>query len=143
MCAMGWLRLVGCLKSCLFCRISSLLQGSFANETYNFKEPTTRSYPIYEASIGLGLDARVLYDCGRIWLFGRVMVLFCGVIRLDAHRIAHVHPVLLHRTTVPSHGKTAKFFHKTAVFTAKQPYSPQNSPITPQKSPIVLHNRLM
>ena len=29
----------------LFCRISSLLQGSFAEETYNFKEPTNRSHP--------------------------------------------------------------------------------------------------
>jgi len=25
-----------------FCRISSVLQGSFAKETYNFKEPTNR-----------------------------------------------------------------------------------------------------
>jgi len=30
----------------LFCRIQSLLQGSFANETYNLKEPTNRSHPI-------------------------------------------------------------------------------------------------
>ena len=30
----------------LFCKISSLLQGSFANETYNFKEPTNRSHLI-------------------------------------------------------------------------------------------------
>jgi len=30
----------------LFCRISSLLKGSFAKETYNFKEPTNRSHPI-------------------------------------------------------------------------------------------------
>ena len=30
----------------LFCSISSLLQGSFARETYDFKEPTTRSHPI-------------------------------------------------------------------------------------------------
>jgi len=30
----------------LFCRISSLLQGTFAKETYNFKEPTSRSHPI-------------------------------------------------------------------------------------------------
>ena len=30
----------------LFGRISSLLQGSFAKETYNFKEPTSHSYPI-------------------------------------------------------------------------------------------------
>ena len=30
----------------LFCRISSLLWGSFAKETYHFKEPTNRSHPI-------------------------------------------------------------------------------------------------
>jgi len=30
----------------LFCRISSLLKGSFAKETYNFKESTKRSHPI-------------------------------------------------------------------------------------------------
>jgi len=29
----------------LFCRISSLLQGSFAKETYNLKERTNRSHP--------------------------------------------------------------------------------------------------
>ena len=43
----------------LFCRISSLLQGSFAKKTYNFKEPTTCSHPIVIlnsslASAGLG-----------------------------------------------------------------------------------------
>ena len=31
---------------CLFCRISSLLWGSFAKETYDFKEPRNRSHPI-------------------------------------------------------------------------------------------------
>jgi len=30
----------------LFCRIKSLLYGSFAKETYDFKEPTNRSHPI-------------------------------------------------------------------------------------------------
>ena len=30
----------------LFCRISSLLEGSFAKETYNFKAHTNRSQPI-------------------------------------------------------------------------------------------------
>jgi len=30
----------------LFCRSASLLQGSLAKETYNFKEPTNRSHPI-------------------------------------------------------------------------------------------------
>ena len=32
----------------LFCRILSLLEGTFAKETYNFKEPTNRSQPIWE-----------------------------------------------------------------------------------------------
>ena len=31
----------------LFCRISSLSQGSFVKGTYDFKEPTSRSHPIY------------------------------------------------------------------------------------------------
>jgi len=31
----------------LFCRISSLLQGFFAKETYNLKEPSNRSHPIW------------------------------------------------------------------------------------------------
>jgi len=44
---MGWLRLVGSLKLIvLFCRIYSLLYGSFAEETCNFKEPTNRSHPV-------------------------------------------------------------------------------------------------
>jgi len=30
----------------LFCRISSLLLGSFAKETYHFKEPNNRSHPM-------------------------------------------------------------------------------------------------
>jgi len=30
----------------LFCKILSLLQGSFAKEIYHFKEPTNRSHPI-------------------------------------------------------------------------------------------------
>ena len=30
----------------LFCRISSLLQGSFAKKTLTFKEPTNRRQPI-------------------------------------------------------------------------------------------------
>ena len=30
----------------LFCRIQTLLQGSIAKETYNFKEPINRSHPI-------------------------------------------------------------------------------------------------
>ena len=31
---------------CLFCRVQSFLQGSFAKETYNFEEPPNHSHPI-------------------------------------------------------------------------------------------------
>ena len=47
---MGWvsrlLKIIG-----LFCRISSVLYGSFAKETYHFKEPTSRSHPISKIKI--------------------------------------------------------------------------------------------
>ena len=35
----------------LFCRILSLLQGSFAKETYDFIDPTNRSHPIHESGV--------------------------------------------------------------------------------------------
>ena len=41
------LRIIG-----LFCRIQSFSQGSCAQETYNLKEPTSRSYPIYPYTMG-------------------------------------------------------------------------------------------
>ena len=34
------------LNICLFCRILSLLLGSFAKETYNLIDPTNQSHPI-------------------------------------------------------------------------------------------------
>jgi len=35
---------------CLFCRISSLLQGSFAKETYNLKEPTSLAFSMWDVT---------------------------------------------------------------------------------------------
>ena len=43
----------------LFYRISSVLQGSFAKETYNFKEPTNRSHPV--PSTGVHPNKRVTW----------------------------------------------------------------------------------
>jgi len=42
----GWLRLVGSFKLQVSFAKSSVLWGSFAKETYNLKEPTSRSHPI-------------------------------------------------------------------------------------------------
>ena len=43
---MGWLRLVGSLKVCLFCKRALQKRLYSAKETYDFKEPTYRSHPI-------------------------------------------------------------------------------------------------
>ena len=53
---MGWLRLVRLLKIIgFFCRIQSFLQGSFAKETYHFKERTHRSHPMLSRHPCMGL----------------------------------------------------------------------------------------
>ena len=47
---------------CLFCRIPSLLQGSFAKETYNFKEPPSRSHPIWISRVSHVNESRYTYE---------------------------------------------------------------------------------
>ena len=44
----------------LFCRISSLLQDSFAKETYSFQEPTNRSHRVLDIHIH-ALNKQVMY----------------------------------------------------------------------------------
>ena len=48
----------------LFCRIQSLLQGSFAKETYHFKEPTSCSHPIVRTCSRAITHTHILRDCG-------------------------------------------------------------------------------
>jgi len=59
----------------LFRRIYSLLQGSFAKETYNFKEPTNRSHPISLSFIGL--LSRFLV---KVFSFG---LFYTGIVSFD------------------------------------------------------------
>ena len=49
----------------LFCRIQSLLKGSFTQETYNFKEPTNRSHPISRHDIESedSTHMKIRYEC--------------------------------------------------------------------------------
>ena len=49
----------------LFCRISSLLQSSFAKETYNFQEPKNCSHPIIHrnTAIFVGIPACCAESC--------------------------------------------------------------------------------
>jgi len=53
----------------LFCRVWSLLQGSFAKETQNFKEPTHLSFPISRIRHPMGLRHPVVYvyECSVLY----------------------------------------------------------------------------
>ena len=51
----------------LFCRISSPLQGSFAKETCNFKEPTSRSHPISKIRPVYLTKVTYIRDQQRLW----------------------------------------------------------------------------
>jgi len=49
----------------LFCRISSLFKGSFAKETYNFKEPTQNDFgAVYANGNGVATISRLLKIIG-------------------------------------------------------------------------------
>jgi len=69
---MGWLRLVGSLKlQVTFAEYRLFFKGSFAKETYNFKEPTNRSHPIcyldwIEYRVCMGVATQSLHGCGNI-----------------------------------------------------------------------------
>jgi len=52
----------------LFCRILSLLKGSFAKETYNFKEPTKCSHPIGDVCQHTSYDIHPKKKHICIWL---------------------------------------------------------------------------
>jgi len=52
----------------LFCRIASLLYGSFAKETCNFKEPTNYSHPILGRRDACAYDVRICdMWCVHMW----------------------------------------------------------------------------
>jgi len=50
----------------LFCRIQSLLSGSFAKETYNFKEPTNRNHPICGHTASHAVNLQCVAVCGSV-----------------------------------------------------------------------------
>jgi len=48
---------------CLFCRILSLSQGSFAKETYNLIDPTNQSHPIPALGRFIHIAAAKIFTC--------------------------------------------------------------------------------
>jgi len=84
----------------LFCRISSLLQGSFAKETYNFKEHTSRSHPIPPMYILLYISPCEMAAVISLFVCAYVLcVCVCGlaetkcvcVCNLDINYITHTY----------------------------------------------------
>jgi len=56
----------------VFCRIYSLLEGSFAQETYDFKEPTNHSHPIK-------LEVLLCFGLATISRLLKIIRLFCKI----------------------------------------------------------------
>ena len=75
----------------LFCRISSVLQGSFAKETCNFKEPTNRSHPIYIRRLDLASIRASMY---------------AYIINTHAHAHTHKHTYTHTHTRAHTHTHT-------------------------------------
>jgi len=62
----------------LFCRISSLLQGSFAKETYNFKEPTNCSHHIVPNNPTIiALQVLIMDICIHICIYMNMYMYIC------------------------------------------------------------------
>jgi len=83
------LRVCECVRLCawiwvwggygLFCRISPLLQGSFAKETYSLKEPTNRSHPIIVSEPGEGKEIVHAHVCAHVRVCLYVCIRVCIV----------------------------------------------------------------
>ena len=107
----------------LFCRIWSLLQGSFAKETYNFKEPTNRSHPIYS------------FDEGS---FVEILGSFADI-QGDTHVQFRICPTHMHQNSkwymCDKIRNGTRVSGKFEIVHVCRPEYPQKSPISPQKSP--------
>ena len=113
----------------LFCRISSLLLGSFAKETYNFKKRTNRSHPI-----GRFCGDAVLFYWEIGLLYRDIVLLyleigfFCG--EKTSTLVRALKPGSCWQSTQsPSNKdlfscKRALYFRKRALYLGKEPCGP-------------------
>jgi len=115
----------------LFCKISSILQGSFAKETYNFKEPTNRSRPI-SVNICIHIDIFIyiyiyvywphrcsLFSCMRPHIYVRVykyintyiLTYMNTHIRIYIHTYIHtyVHKHIMLYPSLHAHARLSSF----------------------------------
>jgi len=81
----------------LFCRIQSLLQGSFANETYNFKEPTNQSHPILFCRQDTSSDSKIsrmqihVHDFVCKYAYTHTSIHIYSYICIRIHTYTHTH----------------------------------------------------
>jgi len=85
----------------LFCRMSSLLWGSFAKETGNFKEPTNRSHPI--CATRLAYVRHTLHMCCIcVHMFCILVHVFCILVRRFCI-LVHMFWILVHMFCILVH----------------------------------------
>ena len=87
----------------LFRKIWSLLLGSFANETYHFKEPTTRSHPIVWITLHANPTCASQYTHETNYAYCHCTMYYMSthnvhVVRMLSWHNVHVHTVIAQRT---------------------------------------------
>ena len=74
----------------LFCRISSLLYGSFAKKTHDFKEPTNRSHLIYIFMYKCVYIPVDIYAYVQIHVYMNVHISECSYTYMNIHMHVHI-----------------------------------------------------
>jgi len=77
----------------LFCRISSVLKGYFAQESCNFKEPTNHCHPIPCNTMrvdgaALYIDIHMYFYHTYMYTSIRIYIIYIYVVRIVAHAVA-------------------------------------------------------
>jgi len=80
----------------LFCRISSLLLGSFAKETYNLKEPTNRSHLIVNLN-GIMKSLCTIIGAGPFTTHHTMCIfaVIASYMSRELHHTCHIHNTLI------------------------------------------------
>jgi len=97
----------------LFGRISSLFKGSFAKETCNFKEPSSRSHPIPFPHVQYPLhETHVVRS--YIQMCSTTCCLYVGV-KTQTLLLSHTHTHTHTHTHIQNHIHTHKHTHKEGI----------------------------
>jgi len=106
----------------LFCRISSLSYGSFAKETYHFKEPTNRSCCLRVSHVKKVQANASCHTCSRARVMSHARIYTHSCVCGCACANIHTHmPTLSIHTTISRLLKMIGLFCKRAVWKRRYP----------------------